>query len=86
MHATSSFQVASHTATIELAQVHSNSEATDKDLPDMLSLVMGRVNSSKHQLTPLQSLDIPVQPEAEDGLLHDALSQHVLEGRHSACD
>ena len=46
----------------------------------MLSLEVGRVDPSKGQLTTLLALHIPVKPEAEDWLLHQALIQHLVEG------
>ena len=54
-------------------------------LPDMLPLVVSRVHATKGELTPLTPFHIPIQPEAEDGVLYKALVNHVVKGRHSPC-
>ena len=56
---------------------------SDSDSPDMLSLKMGRVDPAECELTTLLALHIPVEPEAEDRILHKPLVHHHVEGWHS---
>lgn len=51
----------------------------------MLALVVGRVYPAQGQLPTLTTLHIPVEPKAEDRVLHQTLVYHVVEGGHSAC-
>lgn len=51
----------------------------------MLAYEVSRVHPTQGQLSTLPALHVPVQPETEDRVLHQALVYHVIEGRHSAC-
>ena len=55
---------------------------SDSHSPDMLPLEVGRVDPTKGELTTLLALHIPVEPEAEDRVLHQALVHHLVEGWH----
>jgi len=57
-------------------------DESDSHSPDMLSLEVGRINPAKCELTTLLALHIPVQPEAEDRVLHQPLVHHLVEGWH----
>jgi len=57
-------------------------DESDSHSPDMLSLEVGRVDPAKCELTTVLALHIPVQPEAEDRVLHQPLVHHLVEGWH----
>mmetsp|Transcript_38949 Transcript_38949/g.86631 ORF Transcript_38949/g.86631 Transcript_38949/m.86631 type:complete len:245 (-) Transcript_38949:473-1207(-) len=48
--------------------------------PDLLSYKVLGVHSAQHQLATIGGVGVPVEPEAEDRLLHQALVHHIGEG------
>ena len=48
----------------------------------MFALEVGRVDPAKGELTTLLALHIPVEPEAEDRVLDQALVHHLVERWH----
>ena len=54
--------------------------------PGVLAGVVRGVHPAQHQLAPRACRVVPIEPEGEDRLRHEALVHHVLEGRDCSPD
>ena len=49
-----------------------------RSIPGVLALEVGVVDAAEYQLTSTVASDIPVQPEAEDGVLQELLLDSIV--------